>query len=780
MRRRFVSLFIVLFFALPVGLSLSGCAKATTSSYCSGTIGPRVGDVQSITLNPTVGGISMSFAQTQNVSTPSAVDCKNNTVSVSKYTYSTVDPTNASAVPVADVNPATGQLCAGIWNRNTAGGVADYTFCTSSGKSGTAELTASGGGGNSNKVVVYVHPQITAIQLGSASTNCTTDPATNCAQYTASAVTTAPAYVPNTCFSFGDSRQLVARFFAGANNITYTAGHATFTAQDAGLVSFENTSGVATAVAPGTTIVTATIAQTVSAAGLISVCPPSTITISTANAVNGNVVVNPNTTEPLTAVVKDINGVTLTGLNLTVTSTNPIAIPASASSITPVFPGTAAVNAFCLPPTCNPSPYGNVGLLGTGKPVASNTITTTTPGNNSTKIWAGSTDSQYIVPIDLTTSDVPSPTKLPYTPNSMIMAQNGQAIFLGSSTALMTYSTATNGVTGSYLAVQGQLLAVSPDSLTAVVSDSARKLITIFNTSNSGIVSQYTSVGTRAAYTPDGSTLYVTTADNHLLVYSAFTSWQDYDLSAAGTLNDVAIAVPSVGAFVTGTNAVNTRSYCPNSTVTPTVFYPQAANTIVSADVSDRAVSLNDGKHLLDVRLAASGGTPVVNDVTFPTSSNGLRTFTGVLPTDACPISGVPPSIGTAVNTTVLTGVNTTQVTGVVATTDAAQAFTTYLPVSGAPATGTKLPVYTPSATGAGTASSVTLKDGATAPVVGVFSQDNKFFFTGTSGDNQIHQITRATLTDTTQLNPKLPSVSTSGTAVPNLLVQYPRTVTNQ
>lgn len=745
-----------------------------------------MGDVQSITLNPTVGGISMSFAQTQNVSTPSAVDCKNSTVSIAKYTYSTVDPTNPAAIPVADVNPNTGQLCAGTWNRNTAGGVADYTFCTSTGRSGTAELTASGGGGNSNKVVVYVHPQITAITLGNASTDCVNDPASNCPQYTASTFATAPAFVPNSCISFGKSAQLVARFFAGSQNITYSAGHATFTAQTAGLVTFDDPSGVATAVAPGTTVVTASLAQTVSTAGLISVCPPKSIVISTANAANGNVMVNPNTTEPLTAVVKDINGVTLTGLTLTVTSTNPIAIPASSSSIAPVFPGTAAVNAFCLPPSCNPSPYGNVGLQGTGKPVASNTITTTTPGSNSTKLWASSTDSQYIVPIDLTTADIPSPTRLPYTPNSMIMGQNGQTIFMGSSTALMTFSTTSNGVTGAYQGVQGQVIAVSPDSLTAVVSDSARNLISVFNTSTSTLTTQYTGVGTRAAYTPDGSTLYVTTADNRLLVYSAFTSWQSYDLSAAGTLNDVAVAVPSVGAFVTGTTAIITRSYCPDTTGPSTVFYPQAANTTVSADVSDRAVALSDGRHLLNVRLAAAGGTPVLNDVTFPTSTandgaNGTRTFNGVLPTGDCPEAGVAPAIGTAVNTAVLTGVNAAQITGVVATTDATQAFATYLPVSGAPSTGTKLPVYAPLASGVGTVTNVTLKDGATAPVVGVLSSDNKFFFAGTAGDNQIHQITRATLTDTTTYNPKLPSVANStGTATPNLLVQYPRTVTNQ
>jgi hypothetical protein len=781
LQRRLLSLFVILFFAVPVGVSLSGCGGSKSGSsgaFCNGTIGPRVGDAQNITLQPTIGGISLGYSQTASVSTPTATDCQGSTVSIARYTYA------SSNQNIADINPTTGGICAGQWNRNNASGIPDYTFCTATSRAGVAELTASGGGANSNKVLVYVHPQITSIVLGSASTDCTGDPATNCTQYTASATTTAPAYVPNTCISFNNSRQLVARFFAGTSNITYSAGHATFSADTANVVTFENTSGVATALAPGTTQVTATIANSTSTVGLISVCPPKTITISSSNASNGAVTVNPNNTEPLTAVVKDINGVTLTGLTLTYTSTTPIAAPVSGTGIAPVFPGTAAINAFCLPPTCNPSPYGNVGLLGTGKPVASNTLLSTTPGSNSTRLWIGSTDSIYLVPVDLTTGIVPSPTRLPFTPNSMVMAQNGAAIYMGSSFGLMTFSTSTNAVGAADTTLQGSVLAVSPDSSTVVLSDPTRQQITLYNSSSTSVTSTFTGVGKRAAFTPDGSTLYVLTTDNRLLVYSAFISWQSYDLSATGA-NDVAIAVPSVGAFIGGNTAINARSYCPATTATPTVFYPQAASTTVSAAVNDRVATTNDGRHLLDVRLAASGGTPVVNDVTYPTSTandgaNGSRTFTNTLPSGDCPESGLPPVFGTAVNTAVLTGITTTGVTGIYPASDSSIAFTTYLPATGAATTGTKLPAYTPAASGVGTVSSVTLANGATAPVTGVFSSDNKLFFVGTAGDNLVHLITRSTLTDTSQLAPKLPSnTSPASTAVPNLIVQYPRAVTN-
>ena len=779
--RRLLSLLILLVFAVPVGVSLSGCSTArnsATGTFCSGSSGPVVGVAQNIALQPQVGGISLGFAQSASIVPPSATDCKGTQVSVSPYKWASSQP------GIADINPSTGGVCAGTWNRNNASGIPDYTFCTSTGLSGVSEITASGGGANSNKVLVYVHPQITAITLGVASTDCVNDPATNCPQYTATTQTTAAPYVPNTCISFNTSRQLVARFFAGTQNITYSAGHATFSTQSTGLVTIDDNSGVATAQSPGSTIVTASLANATSTVGSISVCPPKTITISSQNAVNGLVTVNPNNTEPITAVVKDINGVTLTGLSLTFTSTTPIAIPAGSAGITPVFPGTAAITAFCLPPSCNPSPFGTIGKLGNGKPVSSNSLIATTPGSNSTKLFIASTDSIYLVPVDLTTNVVPSPTRLPYVPNSLVLTQNGSTIFMGSSTALMTYNTVTNGVTAADSTVQGSVLAASPDSLTVVVSDPNRKLIYLYQPGSNTIMTTYGGIATRAAFTPDSSIVYITTTDNRLLVYSTFTSWQSYDLSATGA-NDVAIAVPEVGAFIGGSTAVNGRSYCPASTVTPTVFYPQASSTTVSAAIGDRIAATNDGRHILDVRLAASGAAPIVNDITFPISTAndgtaGTRTFTNLLPTGDCPESGTAPVFGTAVSTAILAGVATPAVTGVYPASDSSIAFTTYLPATGAATTGTRLPAYLPSATGAGTVSNVTLANGATAPVTGVFSSDNKTFFVGTSGDNLVHFITRSTLTDASQLNPKLPSVSTpAGLAIPNLIVQFPRTVTN-
>ena len=61
--------------------------------------------------------------------------------------------------------------------------------------------------------------------------------------------------------------------------------------------------------------------------------------------------------------------------------------------------------------------------------------------------------------------------------------------------------------------------------------------------------------------------------------------------------------------------------------------------------------------------------------------------------------------------------------------------------------TGGTLPFYTPAASGPGTLGSIPLAtSGSTAPiapVIGVFSSDNTTFYAGTTGDNQVHILTK-------------------------------------
>src|SRR6185312_3142103 len=123
-----------------------------------GDSGPIVGQITAIRLEPALTGLSLNEGQIGSSPSAQATDCKGNNVGVSDFTYSSSDTS------LLDIQPTTGRLCAGVWNRNT-GPVADYTYCTANGRSGVAYVYA-GLGATSNPLAVFVHPSITSIVLG--------------------------------------------------------------------------------------------------------------------------------------------------------------------------------------------------------------------------------------------------------------------------------------------------------------------------------------------------------------------------------------------------------------------------------------------------------------------------------------------------------------------------------------------------------------------------------------------------------------------------------------
>lgn len=778
--RRLVSLVVLLLFTVPFGISISGCAKKSTVAYCSGNSGPVVGQVVNITLAPRVFGVSLNYGVIGSTPTPTAVDCKGTPVNLTGFKYGSSDMT------IADVEPTTGRLCAGTWNRNTGGGIADYTTCIPTNKSGTALIVAAGGGSSSNPLPVYVHPAVTSIELGAPSQNCLTDPATNCspAAYSTSATSctvdpttgccTTPLasstnYVSNACLSQGTTGQLAARVYSGTGssrtNISCRVGHLNYAPQNDSIVTIDP-NGIATAQAPGSTIIAATVANAGSSAGFFSTCPPVSIDLTVPITGGHSVSVNPNNPQPLSAIAKDKNGKVLTGLTLEFVSTTPTTIPGN-STITPLFPGAAGITAICQPPSCNFSPFNQIGLFGNGTPVVSNNLTVTAPGKNSTVLYIGSTHSQYIVPVDFTTNVAGTPVRLPYVPNSMLITNSGSTIYMGTDTnGLMTFNALSNSLTSVDPTVTGNVLAVSPDDATVVVTDPARKLVYLY-TSKSGIATQSGGVGTHAEFTPDSQTVYITTTDNQLLVYSALSGWKNKPLPAPAT--DVAVTVPSVGAFLAGPTTT-ARGQCP-ATTTATInglpsttndFYPDAG---VTAPKSDRIAATNDGQHI----LGATASPAALIDISLP----------GGVPIGACPSTGGLQFSATPGAPVVLTGATPSAITGVDPASDSSIAFVTYT------GTGGVLPGYTPQT---GSLTPIQLSGTAVAPVAGTFSSDNSIFFVGTSGDNEVHLINRSasgtpsTWTDdpAKAITPKLPDASGNGTfATPDLLVQRPRKSTS-
>ena len=121
--RRYLTLVFMVFLAIPAGISFSGCTRNPAGNYCNGLgYGLKDTDVYAIDLEPKTTGVSLAFGQTRQINAPTATTCKGTSASVSSYTYAT---TNNQLV---DISP-TGNMCAGTWNRNSGGGIPDYTIC---------------------------------------------------------------------------------------------------------------------------------------------------------------------------------------------------------------------------------------------------------------------------------------------------------------------------------------------------------------------------------------------------------------------------------------------------------------------------------------------------------------------------------------------------------------------------------------------------------------------------------------------------------------------------
>jgi hypothetical protein len=802
--RRFTGLALLLFFALPFGLSITGCGhKAAPVVYCNaGDSGPVVGQVSLITLSPTLAtvGESLNYGQIGQALSASAQDCKGNAVSVSRYTYASSDDTRT----YADINPSTGQICAGTWNRNTGGGIADYTVCTAPATLPTqsiAYITATASGAVSNAIPVYIHPIVTSIVLGgptpgASNGSCpagTTDPGTDCCPNSTSGTpVSAPSYTGNACISQNTTGQLVARVYQGstvtpANNITCQVGHITFAPQSSNIVSIDQ-NGVATANQPGSTLVTATLANssTGASAGFFSTCPPASIQLTIPGQPTGTSSINVgvNNLQPLTAVVKDTNGVVLNGLSLEFNSTTPQTIPATTGSVTPTYPGTAVITAVCQPGTCNPAPFSQIGLYGNGTPLTSNGITINATGTASTEIYMGSTSSQYVYPVDFTTGQPGSLIKLPYVPNSMVITQDGSSIYLGSTQGLMSISTATNNQGAVNQNVPGKVLAVSPDGGTVVITDPTRQTISLYSPSSSSVVTSYGGIGTSAKWSPDAQTVYITTTSNVLLTHSGFTNWQVTALGGADALyTDVTIMVPSIGAYFAGgpnSAATEGRSYCPAGVVSGTTTPQSVANTFypladVDAAVTDKVAATNDGLHIIGATVTAPAR---LSDLTInqPTPVNGNQPNGP----QGCTTAKGQVAFTSSPTTKPLASIAATAINGIIPAANSSLAFVTYTGTSGL------LPYYIPST---GTLNFFTLGNGATAtsaPLSGVFSTDGLTFYVGTGGagtdtasvDNNVHilSVNGTTLTETGILSPNLPLFSgATGAAPVNFIVQKPK-----
>jgi hypothetical protein len=759
--RRFLTLVFMLCLAIPAGISITGCTRNPAGNYCYGlAYGLKNTDLASITLQPQTTGISLAYGQTTQVQSPQPLTCTGASAAVSGYTYGT---TNNKLV---DISPS-GGICAGTWNRNTGGGIADYTYCnfpnplpsTSGQPYGVAYITVAAQAVTSNPVKVFVHAQVSSValvgpqqclsQTQSAPLDAQTCYSSNGSQY----LLCAPSSVTSTQTIAPACPVLGSQTLASIPNCTSAIGYFNFFVGTPTIATMNTNTNVITADAPGTTAISASIAGSGSSAGYFSTCPPQSISVTLANGTTKGVITK-GVTQNLTTTILDTNNQAISGLSLDYQSTNPIDITtASGGSVSARYPGVASLYAVCQPGTCNPAPLNEIGLNGTGLSITSNPVNVTVPGTISDYAWFGAPgQSLYVAPIELLTGTVGSTARLPYVPNSMVMDSQGINIYFGSERELMIFSTTTNAVTTQNTNVPGVVLAAAPNGTMLLINDQVRQLFYLYNVA-AGTSTTFGGLGNAAVWTPDSKTLYVTdnaalnngtTITGHtdtLYVYNQNSGWSTYPLppsplpagsipsttlpanvAVTGTMQTPALTIPSVGAYLRGSPTV-AHTWCPLGTLTSTgsnisAYYPgpdPPATTVATQGGDDQPVrsdvltATTDGQHILSAALPAAGGPITLNDI-------------GVgIPTGACPApTTVPPASpqlnpltiqhpGTPYTQTSLTA-NASSINQIIASPVSNLAFVTYNPNGNVG--GAQLPFYVPGTSGGpGTPGSVTLSD---------------------------------------------------------------------
>ena len=396
--------------------------------------------------------------------------------------------------------------------------------------------------------------------------------------------------------------------------------------------------------------------------------------LSSPGATTNPVVVNQNNTQPLAVTAVDANGVTLTGLALQYESTSPTTIPAgTGGSITPILAGAASISAV----------WNHPPAIGVGQP------------DRSLRQWQADylelgqhhhsrnqRDRAHHGKHAVAIHDLPqlhadfSERSLPAALHPQLDGDHQRWFDLvsGQRYRLMVVNAVNQlSLSNAFITSPGTVLAVSPDGTQIVVTDPVRQTITLLTTTGS-LITSYGGVGTRAQFSPDSQTLYVT-AGNQLLVYSQYTGWTNLTPATAGgtPVTDVALTVPYVGAYLAGPTTT-ARGYCAISTLTvPTteanVFYPPADS---SPAITDRIAATSDGMHMIGASVTPA---PTLSDLHVN------------IPVGACPATG-GLTFSNTLATTVLSPITASAITGVFPTPDSSLAFITYT------GTGGVLPVY--------------------------------------------------------------------------------------
>jgi trimeric autotransporter adhesin len=510
--RRF-PLSVALFCSLVLILALSACGG---SSHTASTA------AASLKITPTV--ISLNRGDVFAATTTAFQSDGTTQAPLAEFTFASSN-TNLASVSTAGV------VCAGKWD-------AAFVVCTPATTTGSATITAtlSKLPTATSTTTVFVHEKVDRVQLNPVGVACLssgqTKVLTAVAQSTSSAVcsslgTTAPCDLPSS-----------------------TLGQFNFAAQDPDVVTIDNatTPGTATAGNPGLTKVFATVnnANVVnSTAQPMLVCPITQLAFKNGDTNDtAPFTLAKAATKSMTVTAIDSAGVTLTNPPVTYVSGNvyaitaSIATTASTSTITAVNSGSTALTfAECAPPTCNKNltPVFSQGIFGT----VSGTY-------NAPTLYAASTKSLNLIPVDTSNNTAGTTITLPFLPNSFLMNKQGTKAMLGSDSNPLMILDVASGTVSVFNGISGaKVLSTSPDGNFALVSNSAGTFV-INLSAQSSTVSTSAGVAIQGQFSPDSRFAYFTTGGSTLfaldlnagttLTYPQTTNIADVSVLANGPL----------------------------------------------------------------------------------------------------------------------------------------------------------------------------------------------------------------------------------------------------
>jgi Bacterial Ig-like domain (group 2) len=572
--------------------SAPGCSQNAPCDITS-TVGPIAINSNDLTIVANSSGIEPTFSSVDNSPTYNSggtiTGSKGQTCNLSNFTVGNnggIDPIYSSVTNSPTYTSggtfigSTGQTC-NLSNFNGVDGATATVALTSANTiaGGTVLTITNEGSGGTTPPTTAAFTNGTANCSGTANVLTALNNTFGTGQSVIGAMASVALTGANTIAS-GTHLTVTASGY-GANTPPTTAtlsnGSATCSGT-ANVITSLTGSGVFTAQNPGST----TIFGSVSGVNGIGVpyltCPVVSILVHDANSSNTSFMISKAGVQPVVADVIDSAGQAIKpplvwGSSSTASATVAVGTSSTAASITGVAPGTAAITATCSYPTCNksfpnaPPPY-NV-----GNQYSQNVVTATVSGSTTTNVYAASTSSTTLIPISTSTNTAGTAITLPNLPNSILIDPSGTNLYLGSSSGIMMVNLAASTVTT--IALNGSVVAISPDGNSLLVSDSV-----------SGNVFYYSVSGGSVASTSAG----FTTSSSAFAPGSGFNEWVSGTNLASGLQSGVQIGLPGNAyttlpytasavdisaqgglTYITGNspNQIDVRATCNQSEVTP-------------------------------------------------------------------------------------------------------------------------------------------------------------------------------------------------------------------